>query len=153
MGSQRRTHLPALTKPHGDRTRGTIPKGNRMKKYFIASVVAVMAFAFAAFAASFTINDSVLAVGDGDVEACDIKVVSWGAETDTNKVGFVRLDTTDCSSNEVLFAQVYDGDGNRLTRSDETRVAPAADQTVHFRQAVNIADVESIGIIVHTKTS
>jgi hypothetical protein len=41
-----------------------------MKKYFIASVVAVMAFAFAAFAASFTVNSSVLASGQGDVTSC-----------------------------------------------------------------------------------
>jgi hypothetical protein len=125
-----------------------------MKKYIAAAAVAVMVFAFTAFAAQMTIFDSVLATGDGNVKACDAQVASWGLETDTGSVKSVRL-TTDCTEDEVLFVRILDGAGNTIANSGEYRVGSDVfqqdgTQIVRF-PAVQAADVEGIRIFAHTK--
>ena len=125
-----------------------------MKKYIAAAAVAVMVFAFAAFAATFELNDSVLAVGEGDVTDCgDIEVVSWGLETDDGTVDSVRLDVKDCTDDEVLFVRVLDEDDNRISFSGEYRIGS---NTVNGTERVSFppvhtADIEGLEIFVHTK--
>ena len=141
-----------------------------MKKYLAAAVVAVMVFAFAAFAASLNVNDSVLAAGDGDVTTCDgmteqdLTVVSWGAETDTFLVSWVVFDPAgleDCTPHDehVIFVQVHDEDGNEVPggRSGEVRLSDLdfSDPNrvnVDFQNPVPIEDIHEIRVVIHTKS-
>jgi hypothetical protein len=79
-----------------------------MKKYFIASVVAVMAFAFAAFAASFTVGDSVLASGTGNVTSCGDAEITYSTQTiGSGDFGINALTIEfeeDCTGSHVLLA-------------------------------------------------
>jgi hypothetical protein len=137
-----------------------------MRKYVLAGVVAVMVFAFAAFAATFQLNDSVLAVGDGDVSSCtdEVDVKSWGLETDTGKVHFVRLVIDDGVAGEgcytgdfVLFAAVYDDEGERIQRSSEHRLGATGPnegdhEMVAFRSPFpDTAGIEMLRVFIHTK--
>jgi hypothetical protein len=64
-------------------------RGKPMRKYFIASVVAVLAFAFAAFAASLNVDGGVLASGQDNTLTCgndavvDNVEVSYATSNDT----------------------------------------------------------------------
>ena len=133
-----------------------------MKKYLAAAVVALMVFAFSAFAASLNVGNSILAAGEGDVTACndaDLNVVSWGAEVDdftVNNVSFDPAGLEGCGDDEVIFVQAHDDDGDEVGRSGELRVgdlsATATRVTVPFQEPVNIEDVYALRVVVHTKT-
>jgi hypothetical protein len=50
-----------------------------MKKYLVASAVAIVVFAVTAMAASLSVGSSILAVGEGDVTSCsdDVALVTY----------------------------------------------------------------------------
>jgi len=78
-----------------------------MKKYLAAAVVAVMVFAFAAFAASVNVNDSTLASGVAEVQGCDGDVdVIWQAHESAH-----LLDDDYWWVNEVTLEGFVDCDG------------------------------------------
>jgi hypothetical protein len=60
-----------------------------MKKYFIASVVAVMAFASAAFAAQLNVNGGVLQAGVDRDLTCTQGTATVSYQTDASHDGFV----------------------------------------------------------------
>jgi hypothetical protein len=95
-----------------------------MKKYFIASVVAVMAFAFAAFAASLNVTAGNLQAGDtqpGALECADEAIAYvWGyndhvTPTTVDNVG-IALRNSDGTphgcAGEWLSVNLLDEDGN-----------------------------------------
>ena len=136
-----------------------------MKKYLAAAVVAVMVFAFAAFAASLNVGDSVLAAGQGDVGTCssdDVPVHSWGAEIDSGETQWVifdRDDFTDCldSEDHVIFVQVHDEGGTEVGRSGEISFddipAHAERLRVDFQTPYPLTeDIYEIRVLVHTKS-
>jgi hypothetical protein len=65
-----------------------------MRKLFIAGVVAVMVFAFAAFAASFEVPAHTLAAGAANIETCNDPEVTYRTSNnfDGHWVGGVFLD-------------------------------------------------------------
>lgn len=59
-----------------------------MKKYLIASVVAMMAFAFAAFAASLTVNAGTLQAGeDTNLQCAENATIAWGNTNNSDTGG------------------------------------------------------------------
>lgn len=75
-----------------------------MKKYAAAGAAAVMVFGVTAFAASFDVDDSVLATGTGDVDTCtdDVAIYSWEANRDGQATSvYVQLDE-DCYTGDLL---------------------------------------------------
>jgi hypothetical protein len=99
-----------------------------MKKYFIASMVAVMAFAFAAFAASLTVNGGVLQAGsDTDLTCTDRVEVDFvgfeGDAVDSNgkRVGggftTVTLDGLDDCEGAFVYTRIFDNEGLEIWRS------------------------------------
>ena len=91
-----------------------------MKKYIAAAAVAVMVFAFAAFAASLTVNAETLQAGEtesGDLSCVDeVSVTAWGYNDYTGKVTFARVtaDGNDCGSEENLYMTLLNNEGERL---------------------------------------
>jgi hypothetical protein len=81
-----------------------------MKKYFIASVVAVMAFAFAAFAASLNVTAPTLQVGQtatGELECADnATIVAWMYNDLNGSVDGARVQL----SNDDASPHACDGD-------------------------------------------
>jgi hypothetical protein len=128
-----------------------------MKKYLVAAVVAVMVFAFAAFAAPLNVGDSVLAAGEGEVTDCGpIDVKSWGVDAEPGgEVSFVRLAVGDCTEDHVLFASALDVDGNQLTRSGEYRIGSNTDgngwEQVAFQGSFPPEDIHGLRVTVHSK--
>jgi hypothetical protein len=90
-----------------------------MKKYIAAGAVAIMVFAFSAFAASLDVDAGVLQAGQtdpGDLECvAGVSVVAWGYNDYTGKVTRVTLqaDQNDCDG-EFLYLTLLDDSGNRL---------------------------------------
>jgi hypothetical protein len=134
-----------------------------MKRYLAAAVVAVLVFAAAAFAATFNLSDSVLAVGEAEVSDCgDAVVKSWGLETSDGTVRFVRLILDDdcygddADSDYVLFAAVYREDGTLIQRSGEHRLGSDPNEGDHekvdFRSPFPMAEhIETLRVFIHTK--
>lgn len=135
-----------------------------MKRYFAAAVVAVLVFAAAAFAATFNLSDSVLAVGEAEVTDCgDATVKSWGLETSDGTVRFVRLildeecyGDDDADSDYVLFAAVYDDGGTLIQRSAEHRLGSGPNEGDHEKvdflsQFPMAEDIETLRVFIHTK--
>ena len=97
-----------------------------MKKYLAAAVVAVMVFAFSAFAASLTVNGGTIQAGsDMDLRCMDeANVLAWvyrDAPPPT-AVESVRIGTVneDCQDGEVLHLILVDEDGNQVVRGEAT---------------------------------
>lgn len=99
-----------------------------MKKYFIASGVAVVAFAMAAFAASLNVDGGTIQSGtDNDLKCTDnVEVVAWGV--DKGKSAGVRLDAgtlSGCADSVQLHVYALDGNGTPIARSISHTVANA----------------------------
>jgi hypothetical protein len=152
---------PRTTQPHGDKTRGTIPKGNRMKKYFIASVVAVMAFAFAAFAASLTVNAGTLQAGtDSNLKCADQVDLVWNTSNDWNGhwVGDVTLRFLDesgaltgaCNGERANLA-IFDAPTNPSDQIAMFVTDPISQGTVHvdFKSGeLRVKDIELVQVLI-----
>ena len=128
-----------------------------MRKYLVAAVVAIIVFAFAAFAAPLNVGNSVLAAGEGEVTDCGpIEVMSWGTDSEPGaEVHFVRLDVGDCTADHVLFANALDEEGEQITRSDEYRIGSNTDgngwEQVYFRDSFPPENIFGLRVTVHTK--
>jgi hypothetical protein len=98
-----------------------------MKKYLIASMVAVMAFAFAAFAASLDVTADRLAAGTDNVACAENADVSWTTSNDDQGhwvMGFdIAFSDTSCDGEYVNVA-IFD--------------APAGIPNVRPQQVANI---------------
>jgi hypothetical protein len=89
-----------------------------MKKYLIASVVAVMAFAFAAFAASLNVTAPVLQAGETEAGALECAgsatVVAWFYNDFDGSVDGVRVALNEghtCTADEMLHVTPLKADG------------------------------------------
>ena len=111
-----------------------------MKKYFLAGVVAMIAFAMAAFAASLTVNAQVLQAGDtvaGELECADeARVYVWGyndhvTPPTADNLGLALLMDDETASHscagETLTINLLDENGNILSgTSGQIRVNKTA---------------------------
>ena len=85
-----------------------------MKKYLAAAVVAVMVFAFAAFAASLNVDDSTLASGSADVEGCDgtAEIEEWvthlSQDGSYHVQGLTITGLENCDGNDAIVAFIND---------------------------------------------
>lgn len=94
-----------------------------MKKYFAAGAVAVMVFAFAAFAATLNVDGGVLQLGaDRDLtctDQADVRFTGYETDSSTSQPGFINVQVSgldDCGGQE-LFVEVFDGDQDRIWSS------------------------------------
>lgn len=132
-----------------------------MKKYFIAAVVAMVAFAMAAFAASLTVNAATIQAGeDTDVDCVDeANVAAWGYDdTSSTALKYVTVDTIneDCTNNEVMHLILLDSSGHQLARgdADDNPTKPYAELVgtgnqqykFNFSPDVDVRDVEGVRI-------
>jgi hypothetical protein len=91
-----------------------------MRKYLIAGAVAVMVFAFAAFAAQLTVTAPTLQAGEtqpGALECVDaVNVAAWGYNDYTGKITHVTLQAVnnDCDDDEFLYLTLLDNNNERL---------------------------------------
>jgi hypothetical protein len=130
-----------------------------MKKYFAAGAVAIMVFAFAAFAASLNVQASVLQAGEteaGALEcASDANVFAWFYNDFDGSVDGVRvaLDEGHTCDGEMIHVTPLDADGKSLdgnTRAqviteDGTDIYVANFPAAHRPQAEDIEGVR-VGI-------
>lgn len=136
-----------------------------MKKYAAAGAAAVMVFGVTAFAATFTVDDSVLATGTGDVDNCteNVEVISYGLDSATGAISNVSVGLDEAcyaiaaATPTVMFASFEDEDGNQLRRSVETRIPAAEASNGRLTLNVNGAPlaselIEGIRFSIHTKT-
>lgn len=102
-----------------------------MRKYLIAGAVAVMVFAFAAFAASLNVTANTLQVGEtaeGELECTDgVHVYAWFYNDQTGDVDGVRLALLD-DQDEPDTGHTCDGDWIMVTPLAEN--GTYADSTV-----------------------
>lgn len=130
-----------------------------MKKYFIASVVAVMAFAFAAFAAQLSVDGGVLASGQDNTLTCgndavvdDVKV-SYATSNDTTGhwIGAIHLQfPTSCEGSYAIVNGFGPAANNQiLSLISATPIEP--DGTVVLDVAdgpTRVADLTNIQVMV-----
>lgn len=130
-----------------------------MKKYLIASVVAMMAFAFAAFAASLIVNAGTLQAGeDRDLECLDeANVAAWGYD-DTHATALVYVDIVtvgeNCTNDEVMHLILLNSSGSQLARGNSannpTKDYADLDGTARYRfdfsPSVDVQDVYGVRI-------
>lgn len=132
-----------------------------MRKYFIAGVVGMVAFAMAAFAASLTVNAGTLQAGDDDTLECmdEANVAAWGYnDTDDTILEYVDVVTVgeDCDNGEVLHLILLEDDRSQLDpggRGDSvnhpTKPYADLDGSGRYRftfSGVNVEDVEGVRI-------
>jgi hypothetical protein len=130
-----------------------------MKKYLAAGGAAVVAFAFAASAASFTIGDSVLASGEGDVTDCGAADIDYTTlVTGEESFGIDTLTITfdePCEGNFVnlaTFNQDPDASGADISGSRIEQVD--ANDTATFDtnpSTFDVADLEYISVLVRSE--
>lgn len=97
-----------------------------MKKYIIAAVVAVVAFAMAGFAATLTVDGGVIQVGSDDDLTCtdDVSVASYLIETDgvpsSFGVRFADGSFDGCAEGNTVFVKVFNADDTQIGRATST---------------------------------
>lgn len=81
-----------------------------MRKYFIAGVVAMVAFAMAAFAATLTVDGGVIQAGSDEDLTCTttVTVTNYGVETDDDSVRFAKLSGLEPCVGEKVIIQFMD---------------------------------------------
>ena len=142
-----------------------------MKKYLAAAVVAVMVFAFAAFAASLNVTSTNLQVGEtaeGALECTDgAHVYAWGYHDGTGEITFVRvalvkdddtLDTDHDCDGESLMVTPLDADGGYAdstgtgVRGEKALVEGQAEYWVDLTSPVSAEDIHGVRIAIEQGT-
>jgi hypothetical protein len=140
-----------------------------MKKYFAAAVVAVMVFAFAAFAASLNVNAGTLAAGQDDVGDCGGEALitydhHWGFGGGP-EAAYVQAFTItfdeDCSDNIALFHVDGPNDADGMVSvliSGDSVTIPVSNGNVDLTdwgggEGVNVEDIESVNVTVFSHPS
>lgn len=132
-----------------------------MKKYFAVAAVAVMVFAFSAFAASFIVEDEVLGAGVGDVESCtESATVDYAYQWEPT-LGFHRLTTIYLTTNSdacrslLSEVKILDADNNVLASVSQTLSwnGNASYQAWEWgghvdNQPVDIADIYGAAVVI-----
>ena len=137
-----------------------------MKKYLAAAVVAVMVFAFAAFAAELNVNAGTLQAGSDTELTCSdgVEVLNYAVESDTLEVHFARLSGFEDCDGEKLIIRWNDADGDEIERQVFTLDADAdlddwTDDggTLHedvyrynFSPARSAEEIEELVVAIHT---
>ena len=133
-----------------------------MRKYLVAGMVAVMVFAFAAFAASLNVTANTLQTGEtlsGELECTDgVHVYAWFYNDLTGDADGVRLALLDsngepdtghsCAGDEIYVTpRAADGgyvENNNIGRA--TLIADEAEYVVNFNSPLPAADIESVRV-------
>jgi hypothetical protein len=136
-----------------------------MKKYFIASVVAVMAFAFAAFAAQLTVNAGTLQSGvDRNLACAETADITYAHHVDYHHQAgdawvsdvVVTFDD-DCLGNTMYLtlgsdaefdAGSNDGLGAVVRAIDANPVSIPVTDGGSFGGGISVADIDSVSVTV-----
>lgn len=126
-----------------------------MKKYFAAAAVAVMVFAFAAFAATLNVNAGSLQAGEAVDLDCleEANVAAWGYHDAPGDVE-TRYATIDlvgngCADGEHMHVILLDSNQEELARATNSPqlIAGVGDEKIQFDFAdVHPKDVDGIRI-------
>ncbi len=131
-----------------------------MKKYFAAAAVAVMVFAFAAFAASLDVDGGTLQAGSDDLACAEAVFLTydWGA-TEDNPDHYIQEIVADLNdpagASEDLVCEgkyvqldVRDANGELIGASHEQI---SSGRAVFAVNDAPVADVEDIYVVVHSQ--
>jgi hypothetical protein len=125
-----------------------------MKKYLIASVVAMMAFAFAAFAASLSVNGGVLQSGvDADLTCAESANVTYDHHVDYFHQAmdawveefYITFDE-DCTGNTMYFT--VEGQGAVVVDITSNPVAIPVTDGTSWNDGVSVADITGVSVTV-----
>jgi hypothetical protein len=124
-----------------------------MKKYLVASVVAVAVFAMSAFAASLMVDGGVLQAGTGEIGTCTDNIVVTYAdpyrdETDTWVVNSLTLDSRNgdgCGNRD--FRAVVTSNGTDLSNTVQGRFSNGVAIDVQF-EPFNATLADAVDIVV-----
>ncbi len=128
-----------------------------MKKYLIAGVVAVVAFAMAGFAATLNVDGGVIQSGSDDSLTCtsDATVASYRID-DGKSLGvrFAPGTFSGCDDDVSVLVYVYGADGSQVAQGDVNAVvgnAGGSGLSINYRSGpIDPAVIERVQVILES---
>lgn len=128
-----------------------------MKKYLIAGVIAVVAFAMAGFAATLNVDGGIIQSGSDDTLTCtsDVQVASYTIEDGKSTgVRFAPGSFDGCDDDVSVLVYVYGADGTQKAQGDVNAVVgnqTASGLRIKYRGApIDPAVIERVQVVLES---
>jgi hypothetical protein len=132
-----------------------------VKKYIIATFVALAVFASAAFAASLTVDAGTLQAGEAAIDQCiegadEAVAVSYGAATFDHDMGIWTIDSItldhDGQCDGLAYSVVVTGDGDGLPTATATGTFDGDPELVTFSSGFDAEGASDVHLVIRTAT-